>query len=234
MATKRLYRCDRAELYAALGAAIRSIREYGDALSAFKGRYGGDYADRLEERLGEVMAMPDMQQRDMRTETALTVLREKGRACLLKWQELRLYIRDVRAWGSVQKPRMEASGSRFYRDARGLRRVAVLELMEAGRHFVAEFEGELMADGNMPAGFRGEYEGLLAEYRALTVELIDGREDNAQLAEAKVVAENALYREVMGVMSDGRLIFKDQPGVADRFSMRKVLGLIRSRRGGVY
>lgn len=231
MATKRLYRCNRAELYAALGAGIRSIREYRAELSAFKGKYGGDYADRLEERLEEVMAMPDMQMRDMRTESALITLREKGRACLQRWQMLRLYIRDVEAWRLLQKPRLEAAGSRVYREARGLRRVAVLELMEAGRLFVQEFEAELMANGNMPAGFKAEYEGVLAEYRALTVELIDGREDNAQLAEAKVVAENALYREVMGAMSDGRLVFSDRPALAGRFSMRKVLGLIRSRLG---
>lgn len=98
-------------------------------------------------------------------------------------------------------------------------------LHEVGKVLCAHIELEplelfrdLQVHGHAPRGVVG-----------LAVELMDGRENNAVLADAKVVA-GALYREVIGVFSDGRLVFKDRPGVADRFSMRKVVRIIR---GGV-
>jgi hypothetical protein len=227
MATARRYRCNRAELYVLVAAGIRSYREHITVFGGFKGRYDGAYAARLEAMLEDVMAMPGHQQRDMRTEEAGLRLAAHAKDCLAHWQALKRYIRDVKAWKHEQKARLEGAGMKVYARARGGARLPVLQLMHEGGLFIAEFETALKADGNMPEGFRASFEGAGEDFVALCGELMDGLQDNPQLARDKVVAENALYDELMRMFADGRHLFKQRPEVARRFTVRRVLAMVR-------
>jgi len=227
MSEKQKYPCKTVELYTVAKAGLGSFRENQPLFVAHKGKYNDPYADNLEAEIDAAMAMPSLQKRDMRTEVAGIQLKELAQTCLDNWQTLKLYIRDVAGWENEQKPRLEAAGWKEYAKAAAFNWEYVQLLNNEGWIFIGDFEAELLADDNMPAGFKAQYEAGKNAYATLLGELMDAKQDNPQEAKAKRDANNALYDKVMDMFEDGRHVAKKDEELAHRFTFSRVLNKVR-------
>jgi hypothetical protein len=232
MSVNNKYPCKQIELYSVSMMALHSFEENQAAFESFKPKYADPYRDNLSGLLTAALDLPGFQQRDMRTEVLGIQMREAAKRCLDNWQALRRYIRDVAGWENIQKPKLEAAGSREYARAASYNWEYVALLSHEGRTFMEQFDAELQGDGNMPAGFVTEFEADMSAYMNLFNQLMDAAQDNPQEARAKVLANNALYEELMRMMEDGQFIFRDDSTLKQRFTFTRVLNRIRRPSGG--
>ncbi len=227
MAVEPKYRCKQVELYSVALAGIHSFSEYKADFEAFKGKYADPYETDMRTLLSTAMSRPGFQVRDMDTEVLGIQLKTFAERCLDNWQALKRYIKDVKAWEDLQKPRLEGAGSQEYAKAAALNWESVLLLNQMGLEFIERFETELLADNNMPAGFKNAYTQDKDRYAQMYNSLLDAKHDNPTEAENKVIANNELFEALMGMFDDGAFIFKRRKSVKDRFTWAQVLNKVR-------
>ncbi len=232
MAVQPKYRCKQVELYSVALAGIHSFSEHKADFEAFKAKYADPYEADFRALLSTAMARPGFQLRDMDTEVLGIQLKTLAERCLDNWQALKRYIRDVRSWQDLQKPKLEGAGSKEYEKAAAMNWESVLLLNHMGLEFIELFEAELLADNNMPAGFKNRYTQDKDRYAQMYNSLLDAKQDNPMDAENKVEANNALFEELMRMFDDGAFIFKRKDALNDRFTFSKVLNKIRRPSAG--
>jgi hypothetical protein len=232
MSAKPKYNCKQVELYSIAKIGLGSFIENKAAFESFKANYGDPYAQRFEERITSTMGLPGFQVRDMRSEVAGIQLREAAQRCLDNWQALRRYIRDVKSWANLQKPKLEAAGSKEYPTAARFNWEYVLLLNDMASSFIEQFGDDLKMDGNMPDTFAQAFNDHKERYKAHYLRLMDAAQDNPQDTRAKIMANNDLYDELMRMFEDGQFLFRSDSTLKNRFIFARVLNRVRRPSGG--
>lgn len=226
------YSCTQAELYAVGAIAWESCREHlfpagGEVKSfnAFKASYTDAY---VNGKLAALIAAEDLPDEDTRSdehETQKILLGKKALDCTTKWKGLKRYIEGAFAkdlWDTKQ----EAAGANFYEKATHDNWEMVEQLMNDGKNFMAANLATLTA-GGMPAGFPGEFNTLKVQFDVLFLAFKDKQQDAEEKAQAKIVANNAVYADLIAMMKDGQFIFITNPALHERFVFQQVLHLVR-------
>jgi len=232
MSVKAKYNCKQVELYSVAMAGIHSFTEHQSAFEAFKAKYASPYETTLQNLLDTAVGIGSEQFRGMLSEEALIVLKGHAKKNLDDWQALKRYIRDVKAWALLQKPRLEAAGSMEFTKASNENWEYVKLLNDMAWLFITSFESELLADSNMPAGFKAQFETNKDDYAKFYNELMDKKQDGPEETALKVKANNELFEELMKMFDDGQYVMREQPATKVRFVFAQVLNKIRKPKGG--
>jgi len=221
------YSCTQSELYACCYIGWQSYNNNLVRFTNFKGFYTALYGTA---RVGEVdaaKALPDEQTRDEVAESLRILLIAKGTECTDGWQQLKRYIASAYP-DDLQKPKLEAAGSDYYREAAREDWENLSMLMQAGSNFIGNNTADLTASNNMPLTFQGDFNTLKTDFDDLYLDFKNAEQIAFTQTETKINANNGIFEKLMDMFLDGQQIFKKTPATQKQFIFESVLELVSS------
>lgn len=230
---KKNYPCTQAELYAVGAIAWESCREHlfpagGEtkSFSAFKAIYTDAYVNGKIQAIIGAEDLPDEDTRSDEHETQKILLGQKALECTTKWKGLKRYI-EAAFTEEFWQTKLEAAGANFYEKAAHDNWEMVEALMNDGSNFIAANIQTLLANNNMPNVFQAEFDSLKTQFDVIYLLFKDKQQDAEEKAQAKIVANNAVYDDLTVMLKDGQFIFNANPALRERFVFAQVLHLVR-------
>lgn len=227
---RNVYPCGQQELYTIVPNGWASYAEHLGRFAAKKLTYTVQKGLDAMAAMHAAEAMPD----DASRESVHVLLRMKlvelASTCIIVWGDLDSYIMDGFA-DSEQESRRSAAGHDYYERALHEDWEGVKGLMKNGADFIAA-EGAALTTGGMPMAFPGEYGAARTAFLDKYLEFTQAEELTKAMTDAKIEANNAVYRELMKMFRDGQKIFRFEPAIREQFTFERVLKLIDGGGGG--
>ncbi len=225
------YGCSQQDLYTLVQVGWTSYNQYLPSFEAHSLNYDAQRSVTALTTLETVRLMPDEWSRREVHKTLRVQLNDLSVDALRLWSSLSVtYIRDSFPVSEHENKRL-AAGQVYYAEA--LRRdwEKVNHVLSSGLAFLNENAATLTA-GGMPAAFANNYATARTAYMNKYNEYVQALEDSRNLTDAKILANNALYTELVKVFNDGKEIFRDNAAVRLQFSVTQVLDLITGNGNG--
>jgi hypothetical protein len=220
-----IYTCSQAELYSGLNSAWNSQAERETEFEAENTEYTPGISVTRKASIQAAKAMPDGQARYADSETFRLDMEDLLDENLGKWNSLEGYIKKAFK-GSHFKPRIEEAGKNYYETAANQNWEDVGLLMEAGKNFIGTHSAVLIASGGMPVGFELAYNNKKSAFDTLYEQYKTAREDAQEQTDAKLNANNAIFKEGREMMDDGKHIFRKSASIRERFIWERILSMI--------
>jgi len=214
---KAVYNTTELELYAIADLAYNNLQANLAVFAAKKPKYTPAYLAALRLTRTNAMALPDEEARNMNYQVLRNNLVDKFLPLVLdNFNDLKGYIKD--AWpGEKPEPRYEAAGGTKYAKAAAKNWENVVGLNNSMQTFIAANNAILTTAGGMPASFVAKVDGDAISFTNAYGLFAAARETGVARA-AKVIANNLLHSELMGVMEDGALmVFRNEEAKKKNF-----------------
>jgi hypothetical protein len=224
---KPKYNCRQLELYAICQIALTSYRKNLSDFTNFKSFYNTAWGNTFEQAINTAKTLPGFQARDEKSETAKILLETHAKLCLAKWQDLKRYIATTTGWEKLQKPKLEAAGSKLYQKAKNNNWKTLHELMTTAAEFIQNNLTQLKADANMPHTYYAQFITLKNEYATLFETFTTAEQTNKIGTDKKITANNTIYTTLTKMFADAQAIFRSEPSTANRFKFTTLLKLIK-------
>lgn len=220
-----------AVLYAALNIVWDSQAENETEFIAENTLYTPGLSVTRKAAIAAAQALPDGQARGTEAEVLRIGLTEKLDEVLAKWNSLDGYV--SRAFtGEYYKPRIDEAGKPYYAKAANENWEYVSQLLVSMTNFLAAHGPVLVSNGGMPPGFDISVASVKTAFDALYSDFKDAQQDSYAQTDAKINANNAIYRDGRLMMEDGKRIFRKNAAVRDRFVWERVVELVTPSTGG--
>jgi hypothetical protein len=206
-----------------------SYLENQPAFGAFNTLYDVAFGTTALAEVDAALNLPGFQERDEAGETFHIQLTEAHAEAIFKWKSLRSYIKHAFA-PELQKPKIESAGYDHYTQAANLNWAETQSLLVAGQHFLDNNTAELTA-GGMPATFAAAYATASTDFLTLYDQFTDAEQDAQEGTNAKVNANNAIYKKLLLMFEDAQMIFEHEPSKRERFVFAQVYAMI-TKPGG--
>jgi hypothetical protein len=221
---KAQYNCGQEELYAIATLAWKSfldnVADFTNLLTTYTTAYGNAQITAVT----TAADMPDAQQRDEKSESLRVLLETAKDNCLIQWKNLESYVLHSFP-ENLQKAKLEGAGSTHYNSATNNNWDEVDALMKSGKKFITDNNAALAANG-MPAAFPATFNTTKTNFETAFTNFEDAQQDNEELRDQKINANNALNTTLTAMLDDGQKIYRNNPAKRDRFTFAKVLGLV--------
>lgn len=222
---KAEYHCPQKDLYTIVKLGWANYDSHLADFSLFKTTYDAQLA--IDQRAALVAArlLPDETTRaDIHKSLRLEML-PMGLECVELWSNMSSYIRDAFPEDQYATKRL-AAGSDYYEAAMNEDWESLSELMSKGLKFAGDHSAVLAASGGMPATFIPSMTVAAAAFD-VKLELFLNAEETARVqTDAKIEANNALYRALLKMFEDGKKIFRKQPAVREQFVFETLMELV--------
>ncbi|MBI4931608.1 MAG: carboxypeptidase regulatory-like domain-containing protein [Bacteroidetes bacterium] len=221
---KAQYNCGQEELYA---VAILGWNSYLDNVPDFTNHlttYTLAYGNAQKAAVTAASDMPDAQQRDEISESFRILLEDEADKCLIQWKNLESYILHSFP-EKLHKAKLEGAGSTHYDSAANNNWDEVDALMKSGKKFITDNNAKLTT-GGMPAAFPATFNTVKTDFEKAFTDFEDAQQDNEEIRDAKINANNALHDSLTSMFDDGQKIYRNNAAKRDRFTFSTVLSLV--------
>jgi len=199
------YTSTQAELYAIIKLAIKNYKDNLAKFTAHKPKYILAFGDAILTAKDAAEALPSKEQRDQDSETFHGHLVTLGKKCTDNWNILESYIKDVYK-GTDLKPALQAAGSKEYDKLADKNWEHGIQMNKAAKKFMTDNLTVLLDGGNnMPAGFPAAYD-LDAVAFSDKYDAFSAASETTTATNKKTTANNAVYKDTMDLMEDGKTI----------------------------
>jgi hypothetical protein len=224
------YPCGQPELYTVATNGWTSYGEHLPRFSSLKTTYTAQKGLDALASVAAAEALPDEAARE-----AIHVLLRKelvnlGDRCLILWSDLSSYIRDGFPEEEYDAQR-NAAGHGYYARASNSDWEGMKGLMKSGADFIAANDAALTA-GGMPSIFVTRFTDTRTQFLAKYLEFTQAEELTKTMTDAKVEANNRVYRDLMAMFDDGQRIFRYEASVRHQFTFSRVLQMITNQGNG--
>jgi hypothetical protein len=222
----KLFHCTQRELYAICAHAWETCSQNLERFGRFKTKYNQAFIDRNKAEIARVEALNDQYQRSGKQENVRLELKEQVELCLLAWRKLKTYI--IETWPEEEKQKIcfKIAGQAYYREAYNLKWESCQSMMSNGEAFIRENAQQLsehaVIDERFVAEFGERNTAFLMAYKAY----LDGIRDSQLSTAEKAKANNRLYKDMMSMFIDARMIFRKEPELLKHFVFDSVLLLV--------
>jgi|GEM_PF-936546 len=227
------YSCTQQELYT---IAENGWTSYGEHQLVFAGKraiYTVQKGTDALTALGSAVALPDEAAREALHVVLRIELVALAGECRIMWEELDSIIRDSFPENQYEVRRNEA-GHESYAAASNENWPATKALMKQGADFIVLHGAALSSsEGGMLASFPTDFGNVRSAFLAKNLEFVQAEELTRTLTDAKLAANNAVYKTLMKMFADGRKYFRFQPSIRYQFTFERVLGMISGTGGSV-
>ncbi len=228
---KAEYPCSQKDLYTIVLLGWKSYDDFKADFIAFKTTYNAQLPIDQLAALAAARALPDETTREDIHKSLRLEMLPLGLICLEKWSDMSSYIEDAFAEDQYQSKRM-AAGLGYFDAALREDWESMSELMSKGVLFAEAHEAELLTPGGMPATFIQDLKDAAAAFN-VKMQLFLNAEVTAKVqTDAKLNANNAVYRRLKKMFRDGKKIFRKQPAIRDQFVFEILLELLGKKPGG--
>jgi hypothetical protein len=219
------YNCNTQELYSAARLGWDSCSEQLTDFTAFKAKYTATYITAQLAEIDTAANLPDDQARAAKAESERINLTQIADTCLANWKKLKRYIADAFST-EQQKPNIESAGSQYYEKAGNYNWDSLQGLLTAGQTYIAANLAALQANQNMPAAFATSFSTDKTAFDNLHQQFLQSEELSQQGTEAKVIANNKVYSNLISMFLDGQEIYKTNEVIKKQFVFDQVLNLV--------
>ncbi len=226
---KANYKCSEMEFYTVCKTILVNLRKELGAFAALKAKYTMSFADAVENEIKAAIALPSEKQRTIKHQIPRINLNSRHKECMKKLRALRLYIKDAFNDKEEQRVRLKEAGFNDYRQALQKKWEVLIGSMHKGAQFIANHRTTLLANDNMPAGFEAEFITEADSLKTRVGKFLNMREHTLQGTHEKVLANNTLYKKVMGICLDGQFVFRDNEAKQVQFIFSRVMELVAPR-----
>jgi hypothetical protein len=172
------------------------------------------------------MALPDYDQRRgtqiIRRELVIELVKPMQVLLL----SLKSYIRSAYKNEAIRKAKETQAGFEKYESAMNYNWDALKDILLKSKSFLTDNEAELLADDNMPSGFKANFDAKADEIIAAIPDMLNTRENNEENTQIKIMANNALYDMIIDICEDGNVIFINDKERYDQFVFKQVLQIV--------
>jgi hypothetical protein len=221
-----LYNCSQQNLYIAATMGWENYADNQAAFKDFKGKYTPAYGTNALAEMLAAKALPDSNSRNSIPETLRDTLVPLADTCLYNWNMLKSYIEEVYE-GSTEKTMIRAAGGDYYKKARKYDWSEVDMMNQAATTFIANHTTELQkGTENMPATFVAKYASGKTAFDAVYKNFLQAQQATGGGTDAKIIANNNVYKKLIAMQKDGRLIFDANESKKDLFTFDTLLSFI--------
>jgi len=221
-----LYKCSQQNLYIAATMGWANYSDNQVSFKDFKGKYTPAYGTNALAEILAAKALPDSSSRNSIPETLRDTLVPLADTCLYNWNMLKSYIQEVYE-GGTEKTMIRAAGGDYYKKARKYDWSEVDMMNQAATYFIADHTTELQkGTDNMPATFVAKYASGKTAYDAVYQKYLKAQQTTGGGTDAKITANNKVYKKLIDMQKDGRLIFNTNESKKDLFTFDTLLSFI--------
>lgn len=201
------YKCTQQQLYA---VANLGWQNYLDNLTDFT-NYKAKYTAALgNDAIAAVLAaknLPNEQARGSVPESLRIQVVQAGLICLDNWQKLKGYINE--AFPGMQKPKLQAAGSAYYRQASNEGWEQMQSMLTSASTFIVDNSPALSQGGdNMPAAFPAKFEADKTDFESKYTAYLNASLGSVSSTGNKIAANNAVYDALLKMFADGQIIYR--------------------------
>jgi hypothetical protein len=192
-----------------------------------KGFYTEGY---VAERLAEIKAaraIPNHKIRKDDSSTNRVYLDNAISDCCDMFQALKSLMQSAFA-ADLLSVKYNAAGQAFYAKAYQGNQSALNDLNDSAVQFIENNEAALKANNNMSATFLDDYKATIAAYNTQRTAYDESKQAEKELAQDNTDANNAIYKKMMDMFADAKIVFKKEPEIADQFTYTYFYDLIAS------
>ena len=222
MKNTSLFKCSQQELYLITPKAWELCRTYLPKFAKIKGFYTEGYID---ERLAEVKAAKAIPNQKVRQDEPMTnkvFLDEAADDCCFHFQLLKSLIKSAFA-GNLQEAKLNAAGQSYYAKADTGNKSALGNLNDSAIAFIENNEAALKANNNMSANFLADYQAVIDTYNTQRQAYDDSSQTANTTTANNTTANNEVYKKMMAMLADAKIIFKKEPDIREQFSFTTLL-----------
>jgi hypothetical protein len=219
---KKKYNCNMPELYAGLEIIWKSQGQYEAEFANENTLYTPGLCLVRKAAIDAARALPNGQARGAVAETLRITLLKKHEEAMNKWNSLEGFIKKAFK-GEFYKPHIEEAGKKLKPKAMKKNWEVVKQLLVSGRNFISKHSAVLTSDGGMPAGFASQFETVEQELNALFEDFMEARQNAKEQTDAKILANNAIWKDGLSMMADAKNIFRKQAATRHRFTWTKIM-----------
>lgn len=213
------YNCSQQDLYTMARLGWHSCSQYLSVFQQFSPLYTPAY---IAAALAQVDAAQSLPVRKETTRTLLAQLKKQANQCFSLWQRLKRYITKAFP-GSELAIRLSAAGAQQYRKAYRGSWQHCTQLLNAAQAFITNHQGSLLANNIMPPSFPSAFSNAAAVYHSLLKDYYASSQLSEVDTQAKILANNAVHRQLMQMLADGQHIFKKNTAVKHLFTFDQML-----------
>lgn len=229
------YPCSQKDLYSILETAWANYQLKLNNFTAHKAIYTAGYKTAALAAVAAAKALPDESTRSAAAESLRITLVKAGKTCLLNFQTLKSYIETAFADRDQWPVQFKAAGGDYYREA-SQEDWESMELMnQSAKNYLTANNSLLLGTApnlNMPATFTANFTAAATSFSTQYLAFKSAEETSTATA-AKVAANNACYRTLMGMFRDGQIIFANDLETRKLFVFSNLLDLINPPVAGI-
>lgn len=231
------YPCAQKDLYSIMETAWANYQLKLPNFTAHKAFYNAAYKTTALAAVAAAKAMPDDVTRNATAETLRVALVKMGDICLLNFRMLKSYIESAFTDQDVWEIQFNAAGQTYYADASNEDWESMDLMNQAAKNYITLPANATALSGtpvnsNMPATFLASVTTAATNFNTQYLAFKSAEETSAATA-AKISANNACYKTLMGMMRDGQVIFSNDLETKKLFTFSVLLDLINPPVAGI-
>ena len=229
------YRCSQKDLYSIMETAWANYTLKLNNFTAHKAIYNAAYKTTALAAISSAKALPDDVSRGAVAESLRITMVKASKTCLLNFQMLKSYIETAFSDRDQWPIQFKAAGSEYYRDAASENWESLELLNQSAKNYLSTNNALLLGTApnlNMPAGFTATFTAAANSFSNQYLAFKSAEETSIATA-AKISANNACYRTMMGMMKDGQIIFANDVETKKLFVFTTLWDLINPRVAGI-
>lgn len=224
---ERVFNCSMDALYEGCEQLSINMEEELAALGLFKAKYTSLFVENFRDRIAAAREIPDEEQRSTTHELQrLDLVYITDNSIRTALSSLRLYIRDAFADEAVRNVMLEDAGYREYATALNYNWDKLRTLMQKALAFVTLHEAALMANDNMPAGFKANLTLLRNTIDEKIPVFLNEKENTTLGTQLKIEASNEIYKMAIKICEDGQHVFDSNPAKRRQFVWESIMELV--------
>jgi Carboxypeptidase regulatory-like domain len=227
MKNPSLFKCTQQELYLAVPIAWALFLKHLARFTKLKGFYTEGYAkDRLTE-LAAAKAIPNFKTRKDEPTTHRIYMDSAVEDCCHFFLMLQSLIGSAFS-AELLEAKYDTSGLSFFEKAEQGNEAAINDLNESAIQFIQKNEAALKANNVMQDSFLPEYQAVVAAYTNHRTSYTNSSKTASELTKDNTEANNNIYKIMMAMLADGRIIFRKEPELRDLFAFTTILDKVVS------
>ena len=218
------FNCPQEGLYAVADLGCDMLTDNLSVFNKFSPSYDANFIDGLRTQTADASVMPGETNRAGKKRSMRVSLHKAKTSALKEWQHLKAYVE--KAWPDpvMQKAKLSEAGSNLYRLATGGSDWAMVnKLMANGLLFITENDKALKENKNMPDDFVKTYQDKTDTFALMFKSYSGTGSTNEIQSNAKRLANNNVYEQVIQVCKAGQKIYKGESTMQKQFAFTQML-----------
>lgn len=219
------YPCKQAELYTAARIGWRNFLNQLPAFTSYKPFYTNAYHNNRLLEITAAETMADESVRRAKVKSKHLILTQKAELARNRWQDIKSYINSAFTDAELEIKYQEAGAAHYPLAAANNWEETELLLVD-GETFLAANLAALTAGNNMPPAFVAQYAAAKNAFITAMSDFYNQEELESDVAEDKIIANNAIYDKLLEMCIDGQKIFRTDLAKKQMFTFDDLLSLV--------